>query len=144
MSPEEFVIASLGGHDLILSKCLSSVMCNLLGLSCLGSCGLFFQVLPLICSAKKAALDLWLLLRCFYFLKARRNANNKNQVEKLWPAAVLQQGLWYLHPCALLSVLWACLAGLTSFGWRDGCRRSACFGTWILWWLGNDIYKVQK
>lgn len=27
MPPEEFIIASLEGHDLILSKCLSSVIC---------------------------------------------------------------------------------------------------------------------
>lgn len=69
--------------------------------------------LDLLC--KNAALDLWLPLRCFYFLKARRNANKKNRVEKVWRAAVLQEGLWYSRPCVLLSVLRARLAGLTSF-----------------------------
>ena len=41
MPPEELMIASLEGHDLILAKCLSSVTRNLLRLSYLGSCGLF-------------------------------------------------------------------------------------------------------
>lgn len=120
-----------------IKKCSGKKMVNLYW-------GLFWPVLSLALLCRKAALDRWLPLRCFYFLKARRNANKKNQAEKVRRAAVLQEGLWYSRPCVLLSVLRARLAALTSSAWRGACRRWACFGTRALWWLANDICEVQE
>lgn len=142
MPPEEFVIAALEGRDLILSKCLSSAMCHLLGLSSLVSAVFPAKFFPWFALQKDSfgSVAVPVLLG----LPKGQKKCRWNEDETLWPAAVLQEGLSYSRPCAQLSVPRACLAALTSFEWRDGCRRSACFGTRTRWWLASDIYEVQK